>query len=178
MHFAEAPNRVPRRRAIRVLAGVIALALVAGCSQREVILQGQRYEIDTPLEQTVPGAEVPDNEQAAADQRSRAIRLPATVNHTAWTHAGGTPQHRIQHPSLRRPLTLAVATPIGAGNSKQHRITAVPVSADGRIFTMDSRATVAAHTLDGATIWSRNLAPSSDNPDCKRAKASASARQK
>ena len=30
---------------------------------------------------------------------------------------------------------------------------------------MDSRATVSAHTLDGTSIWSRNLAPPSDNPD-------------
>jgi outer membrane protein assembly factor BamB len=143
----------------------VAIALVAGCSKREVILDGQRHDINTPLEQTVPGAEVPADEQAAADQRSRAIRLPATVNHSSWTHAGGSPQHRIQHPALRRPLTLAVATPIGASNSKRHRITAVPVSADGRIFTMDSRATVSAHTLDGTTIWSRSLVPPSDDPD-------------
>ena len=165
VHCADPYSHCLRLRAPALLAAAILLVLLAGCNRRQAPLEGQRYSIDTPLEQTVPGAETPAEDQAAAAQRSRSIRLPATVNHSAWTHPGGTPQHRIQHPALRRPLTLAIATPIGAGNSKRHRITAVPVSADGRVFTMDSRATVSAHTLDGSTIWTRNLTPGGENPD-------------
>ncbi|MEL7212616.1 MAG: PQQ-binding-like beta-propeller repeat protein [Pseudomonadota bacterium] len=132
-----------------------ALALVAACGNREVILEGERLDLRAPLD--------PDEtvvEEVA--EISTDITLPAQVNHSAWTHRNGTPAHRIQHPALSRSLTSVWSTNIGSGDSRKHRITADPVVSAGRVFTLDSQATVSATSTAGERIWSRDLTPPTD----------------
>ncbi len=54
---------------------------------------------------------------------------------------------------------------IGAGDDARHRISADPVVAGGRVFTLDSRATVAAVSTAGQLLWTHDLTPASDNED-------------
>jgi outer membrane protein assembly factor BamB len=54
---------------------------------------------------------------------------------------------------------------IGAGDSRRNRITANPVVADGRVFTLDATALVSATSTSGQTLWTRDLTPSSDRSD-------------
>jgi len=54
------------------------------------------------------------------------------------------------------------SVPVGEGGSRRDRITADPVVADGRVFTLDSRSTVSAVGLNGAKLWSADLTPPRD----------------
>ena len=133
----------------RGLIVAAALAVLAAC-EREEILEGERLD---PRALTGAGLqEVPPN-------RVQPIALPAQVNHAAWTHRGGSPVHAITHPALRAPLERVWSAPIGTGDDRRFRITADPVVAGGRIFTLDARDTVTATGRDGATLWQASIRP-------------------
>jgi outer membrane protein assembly factor BamB len=160
---AERAARPVRRAA--ALALVAALGLAA-CSD-EVILPGQRFDVRTPLDETVPNDDgvIPALARDAPVDAPRAvpISLPAPVAHAAWTHRNGTPRHRIRHPALAATLTEAWSAPIGAGDSRRAAITADPVVAQGRVFTLDAAARAMAHSTAGAALWSRDLVPAADD---------------
>lgn len=135
------------------LFGLAALLVVASCGQKDFVLPGERLDIRAPFGQV---STTPEN-------KSQKIRLAKQVNHKSWTHRAGTPSHRLQHPLFSNAPTLIWAAAIGEGNDRKHRITADPVAASGRIFTIDSRALVSATSVTGETIWSRDLTPKTDN---------------
>ena len=135
-------------------AGILVLAaLPIACSTPEVILPGQREAI-----RSVPA-------DVAAGNRSVGISLPGTVNHAAWPQRAGSAQHRIQHPALSAQPQPVWAVDIGAGHGRRQRITAEPVVAEGRIYTLDSRALVVAHSTAGQPLWSRDLTPDNERAD-------------
>lgn len=128
---------------------VAAAALLAGCN-RERPLEGERLD---PRALSLAGViAVPEN-------RAPPLALPAAVNHAAWTHRGGSATHVIAHPQLAAEPALLWSAPIGQGEDRRFRITADPVVAEGRIFTLDARAIVTATGADGATLWQRDLRP-------------------
>ena len=134
------------------LAAVVALA---ACGNQDLVLPGERLDIREPFG-AVSG--IPEN-------RSAKINLSRQVNHSSWTHRAGNAGHNIQHPAFTNdPTQIWVAT-IGQGNGRKHRITADPVAASGRIFTVDSRSLVTATSAAGATLWSRDLTPANDKND-------------
>lgn len=135
-----------------MLAAIAATTLTA-CGQREIILTGDREElrgvetvIDLPSE-------------------TRAIRLAAQSNNASWTHRIGTPKYRVSHPALSATPTLAWSAVIGEGEKRRQRIATDPVVADGRIFTIDSTATLTATSTAGARLWSLDMTPSGDKPN-------------
>lgn len=133
------------------MLGVAALCLVAACTQNEVILPGEREPIRAEEASLAP-------ETAPAD----ALALPAVQRNASWLQGHGTPATRTDHPAFgSAPRTLWTA-PIGKGDTRKLRITADPVIADGRIFTLDSEALVSATSTAGKTLWTRNLAPARD----------------
>ena len=137
-------------------AAAIAALVLAACGEQEVILPGERLDLrDGTPAQTV---------QEAVD-RAVPLSLPAASVNADWTHRNGNPAHALSHPALNRGLQPVWSVSIGAGNGRKHRITADPVVANGRIFTMDSRALVSAFTTSGAVLWSTDLTPASDRSD-------------
>jgi outer membrane protein assembly factor BamB len=140
-------------RAGGIIGAALGLSLLVACSDNEVILQGQRYDIRDGF----AGAPKVEVNQALP------IRLaPATLN-TDWTHRGGGPAHRISHPSVGETLALQFAVSIGEGNDKGARITADPVVSGGVIYTVDAYARVTAVSVTGETLWTHDLAPRTDN---------------
>ena len=149
----------------RIFAGAAIAALVAGCGQKEEILPGKRLDLRTPLDQAATAEDTNADSAVVQDgpvNRAVPIKLPAPVNHAQWTHRYGTPEHRITHPALAASLSHVWNVSIGAGDSRKYRITADPVVAAGRVFTLDAQATVMAHSTSGAKIWSRDITPVTD----------------
>jgi outer membrane protein assembly factor BamB len=109
--------------------------------------------------------DVVGNEKNAIVNQSAPIALPTPSANAAWTHRNGNASHFLAHPALDRSLQLAWSTPIGEGNERKHRITADPVVEGGRIYTMDSRSLVTAHSTSGGTLWTRDITPASENKD-------------
>lgn len=142
-------------RSVLVLA---ALGVLGACSKAEVVLPGERVALRAALN----GPVAPASDAATVSQN---IRLPAQVNHSAWPQAFGGPTHKITHPALGNSLTRAWSAPIGSGNDRKHRITADPVAANGRIYTLDARSTVTATATSGARLWQVDLTPLGENTD-------------
>ena len=139
----------------RAIAATALLIFSAACA-REEILEGERLGL-----RALDG--VPD---AVVDTGTPPpFTAPATQRLSQWTHRAGNPEHRVAHAAFSTAPSLAWTVPIGAGDSRKHRITADPVVAGGRIFTMDSRSTVTAVSTNGQVIWSRDLTPASDRED-------------
>ena len=134
---------------VRNSAGLLAiLAFLVSCSDREVLLTGERIPVyDAPEPVT----------------RALTFAAPAMTNNSDWTHRNGSASHRLQHPALGSELSLSWSVDIGSGNGRKHLISADPVVADGRVFTMDALSTVVATSSAGERLWSAETAPSFDN---------------
>lgn len=138
------------------LAALVGVTALAGCGKDELILPGAREELRAVLQaesevEAVQGAEI--------ENRTLPLNMAAQTNNANWLQRSGTPNTRTAHPALGRSLAPLWSVSIGAGESRRARITADPVVADGRIFTLDSAATVSATSTSGAAIWSRDLVP-------------------
>lgn len=141
------------------------LAVLGACGQREAVLEGQRFDVRTPLIETLPNEDgvIPALQPREAAAEVPGLALPDARNHKSWTHRGGTARHAIRHPRLSASPSPIWSADIGAGAGRTFRVTADPVVASGRIFTLDAKARVMAHDVDrGTPIWSADLTPASD----------------
>lgn len=142
------------------VVGLSALCLLMACEKKEALLQGEREDIREVLssdagqsalsEQTVTG-DIPP------------LSLPATRANSNWTQSISNATTRTAHPALGAAPQLIWSANIGSGDGKKSRITADPVVADGRIFTLDAQAQVTAVSTAGKVLWTRDLTPVNDN---------------
>ena len=136
----------------RVLLGAITLAVLAGCSEREVILPGKREPVTAAVSAETPAAEA---EADALANAARDISLPPQEANANAAQSFGTPAFRTDHPQLNQTLTPIWSVNIGEGDSRKHRIVADPVVSDGRVFTLDAETTVSAVSTSGQLLWQR-----------------------
>ena len=88
------------------------------------------------------------------DAGSRAVTLPQPVANVDWPQAGGDPSHAVGHLQAGDQLTERWRANIGSGGGYRDKITATPVVAGGRVFTMDSDAVVTAFDArSGRRVW-------------------------
>jgi len=129
-----------------------SLLLLSACTEPEVILPGPREDIRADLAEPMaePAPEAP------------AFSAPGTTANSAWTHRIGTAAYRTDNAALGASPQLAWSSGIGKGDSRKLRITADPVVADGRVYTLDAQAQVTATSAAGATLWTRDLTPRRD----------------
>lgn len=146
-------NKGARVLRTQTAAALILAGLVTACGEPDIILPGERSDIrGGPLD------------AVAFVNEARPISLAAAVANADWTHRNGGPTHAIAHPALGTALAPLFTNNIGSGDSRRLRITADPVVAGGRIFTLDSQSQVVATSLAGETLWSRSVIPATDNP--------------
>lgn len=135
-------------------ASLLMGAVLVACGNQERILEGERLDLRAPI--------LADVEEAAVEEtqtRVDKLSLASPSTNAEWTHRNGSAQHLIKHPTLGRSLIKIWTANIGTGNSKKHVITASPIVAGGRVFTMDANAGVRAFTTAGAPVWSVDLTP-------------------
>jgi len=78
---------------------------------------------------------------------------------------GGRLLQQHQPGELAGPFEKALGgADIGEGDGRRVRITADPVVAGDRVFTLDAISTVTATSTGGATLWSADLTPPTDRP--------------
>lgn len=159
MTLKSKPKLAILQRSKFLIGAAVGVALLAGCAEKEDILVGERQEIRSILTNPL----LAEPEQGVIAQNTPApISLPRTSSNASWAQSPGSPQYRTTHPAMRSPVQLQWSAKIGAGDSRKSRITANPVVAQGRVFTLDSGAQVTATSTSGATLWTRDLTPSSD----------------
>ncbi len=104
---------------IRGVIAVLGLAVVAGCGDRQIILEGERLDVRTG---TSLGAAL-DTTDVAADT---GFAIPPQTAMASWTHTSGTPTHNIGNIAFTTAPQRVWSTNIGQGNNRKHRITSEP----------------------------------------------------
>lgn len=154
--------------ASRPLARLLAAAcLAAGLNACSTIRDLNPFDggDDAPTARATEGRRIPvvalDQELKPADAlRGATFQLPPAVINTAWPQPGGSPENALDHVQAAPALAIAWRRDVGEGAARGRQVTASPVAAGGRVFTMDALATVSAHDgASGAPIWRVNLAP-------------------
>ena len=150
------------RATIRV-QGALAALFLASCAP-DVILQGERFGVRTPLDASVPSeaSPVPVDGASAPANQSVAISLPGAQSLASWPNRGGSVRHDSPHGAFSAAPALVFAVTIGSGNSRMNRVAAAPVVDGGRVFAMDAATTLSAVSTAGQLLWQTSLAPEFD----------------
>ncbi|MCV6597354.1 MAG: PQQ-like beta-propeller repeat protein [Mangrovicoccus sp.] len=168
----------PARTRLSLVGLALSAALLAGCTEPELVLDGDRFDPrDTAAASAAaaaaaeagkpptPGQEQPSKIPAREYQvlgEARGISLPAARANSDWTHRHGTASHAITHPALGSNLKQIWQRSVGKAGVRRVRITADPVISGGRIFTLDAVGEVRAHSTGGDLLWSANLVPGNE----------------
>ncbi len=148
------------------VASAFAMLSLTGCSGGmpslpDVAALNPFAEKQTPL----PGKRVPvmlsegstgSIELASAD---RPIALPPPRQNDTWSFPGGAATNAPGHLALPATIRTAWSADIGQGSSKYGRLTASPIVAEGRVFTLDAAGRVTALSNSGSVAWRTSLVP-------------------
>lgn len=145
-------------------AAVVLAAGVGGCSdgpslprlgdlnpfaEKQVPLPGKRVPV--ALAEDKAGVEL-----ASAD---RSVTLPPPRQNDAWSQPGGGANNAPGHLVLGSAVRTAWSADAGKGSSSYGRLTASPIVADGRIYTLDAEGKVSAFSSSGSSAWRVSLTP-------------------
>ena len=146
--------------AVKRISGiaVLGVALALSACEKDVHLEGERLDPRALIE----GASAPSEAQQHAP---RAISLPRAVGNVDWPQRAGGASHGLVNAAIGAGQTRIWSAPVGQGQSARYRIAASPVAAGGRIFALDSRASLTATATNGATLWKTDIASPGDRED-------------
>ena len=141
------------KRSIVIL--LVASLAVSGCG----IFRGGDKKPKTPvLGERLPVLTYEAKVEADPDLAELTVTLPPAVANDSWTQPGGSAAKSLGHVQLGASLTRAWNVSIGEGSSTGSRLASGPVVADGRVYTIDTTATVRAFDMrTGAPVWSSRI---------------------
>ena len=145
----------PTRRA--ALLGALAAPL-AGCQMYDDMFGIKKKPLPGERQTVLAGS------RALADgSAAQRVAVPAPTDVAEWPQPGGTAAHEGGHPALPGSFSRAWSAGIGSSSGYRRRITAQPVVAGGRVFTMDSDGMVSAFDAgSGRYLWSVETEPPND----------------
>jgi outer membrane protein assembly factor BamB len=124
----------------RRTAVLLPLGLLGGCS-----LWDHWFGTTKP---PLPGTRIDvmpfNNGLQMGSAAPRRVTLPPPAMNAAWPQAGGVASHDMEHLALGARLADAWTARIGTGGNYRRKLTAQPVIAGGRVFTMDADGVVSA----------------------------------
>lgn len=153
-------------RFAHVTAALIAAVALSGCSEsmpelpklgdlnpfkeKQIPLPGRRISL-SQSDAKVPG-ELADG--------SVPINLPPVRANESWSQPGGDANNAPGHLALANSIKQTWSVDAGKGSSNKGRVTASPVVADGRVYTLDADGLVSAFSANGGgSVWKATLAP-------------------
>jgi outer membrane protein assembly factor BamB len=142
---------------------------VAGCGGSS--LDSLSKTLSNPFakkEQPLPGeriAVITDATLVDVDpaEAARPIQLPPPQANASWSEPGGSPGNNLGHLVLNDQLRKVWAADAGTGSSSSGRLSAIPLVADGKVFTLDAAGTVSAFSsASGGKLWSASVTPENE----------------
>ena len=121
--------------------------------KKEEILPGERVAVIT------------DPNMVAIDpaEAGRQVQLPQAQTNASWSQPGGTPSNNLGHLALSEEVRKVWSADAGTGSSSSGRLSAVPLVADGKVFTLDAGGTVSAFSsASGGRLWTANVTPGNE----------------
>ncbi len=153
-----------KRTGVSILA-IAAVLLVAGCAEGPTLPKVSDLNPFKEKQQPLPGKRIPimqaaekvPGELASGD---RPVILPAPRTNEDWSQPGGqannAPGHLVLAGAMRQTWTASA----GEGSSAAGRLTASPIVAEGRVYTIDAVGTVRAFSASGGSaLWAMSLVP-------------------
>ena len=135
-----------------IALALVSIIVLAGCSDREVILPGKRE----PILKLEPSA----TKGAGTLSAPKAFAMPRQKNNVAWPQGHASPSTQVVHAALSAAPKPLWTLSVGTGDRARNRITADPIVAEGIVFTLDSLSVLTATSTSGSRLWSRDLTPS------------------
>jgi outer membrane protein assembly factor BamB len=145
-------------RGIQMGMFAAAAILLAGCNTIDDVLGSKE---PPPL----PGSRIPvllsgDALQPDPGISDLAVLLPKPLVNESWPQQGGFANHAMHHLALGEVPRRLWSADAGSGADDDAPILSGPVTGDGRVYTMDADAVVAAHsTSEGRLIWRSDIEP-------------------
>lgn len=94
------------------------------------------------------------NDRLAAPDEAEPVLLPRSYVNAAWPQSDGFPTHAMQHTRASGALNRLWRADIGSGSSRDRRVRARPVIAEGVVYAMDAEGRISARSLEtGAESW-------------------------
>lgn len=155
-----------RGRVSRLLQTALVLAMVAclgGCSGLSSI-KNPFKKAPPPL----PGVRIPalvDQDATAVDKSAagKPVVLPAPVANSSWTQPGGNPANSLGNLAFGGAASQLWSASAGTGSSWRGRLSAIPLVADGKVFTLDAAGDISAFSADGgAKLWATSVTPENE----------------
>lgn len=154
--------------AARAIALAVCCALLASCTSFEAVQRKLGIDTDDTI---LPGrreAVITSGAETSADPElsSQPVVVPAAYTNADWSQPGGVASNALQHVALSPKPQRVWAVNAGVGSSSQGRLTASPIVANGRIFVLDTQATLRAfNASSGKTLWTKTLSPNAEEED-------------
>ncbi|HFB2048263.1 MAG: PQQ-binding-like beta-propeller repeat protein [Hyphomicrobiaceae bacterium] len=151
---------------VRFISSALVPTALLGCS---IGLSGlnsfDTWTTETDLELNKSRTSIVQKKKVANGELSSSpVILPKMFRNVSWSQPGGTPNNAPGHLHLSSEVDKIWSASIGSGSSSSGRLTASPLVAGGRIYTLDSRANVRVFSaLSGDRLWDANLTPDSEN---------------
>ncbi len=92
------------------------------------------------------------------------MTLPAPAVNSDWSQSGGNASKSMGHVALPASIARAWQVSIGSGTSLAARLAAAPIVGNGRVYTIDTTATVRAFDArTGTGVWSTQFGTEKGN---------------
>ena len=157
-----------RQRGIAIsLAACMSAAALAGCSDGPSLPRLNDLNPFAEKAVPLPGKRIPVGlaeskvgvETGSVD---RTVALPAPRANEAWSQPGGGANNAPGHLALGGAVRTAWTADAGTGSSSYGRLTASPIVAEGKVFTLDTEGRVTAFSSSGASAWRASVAPTGE----------------
>jgi outer membrane protein assembly factor BamB len=157
----------------RCLLGILLsgglLASLAGCAGDSLSSLGKK--LSNPFakkEVPLPGERIavitdPTTAELNSAAPPKAVQIPPEQANASWSQPGGSPANNLGHLALNGEVRKVWSADAGTGSSSRGRLSAVPLVADGKVFTLDAGGNVSAFSAaSGGRIWSRSVTPENE----------------
>lgn len=122
-------------------------------AKKEEILPGERIAVITD-----PGAN-----DLTPSGPPKPVSLPPPRTNDSWTEPGGAPSNNLGHLVLNEQVQKVWSADAGTGSSWRGRLSAMPLVANGYVYTLDAAGTVSAfQASSGARAWSVSVTPENE----------------
>jgi outer membrane protein assembly factor BamB len=149
------------------LSGAFAVSL-AGCGTSLDSLQSTLKNPFAPKEKPLAGERIavitdPTISDVDPAEAGRPVQLPPAQANASWSQPGGSPSNNLGHLALSEQVRKVWAADAGTGSSSSGRLSAVPLVADGKVFTLDAGGRVSAFSsASGAKLWTASVTPDNE----------------
>jgi len=162
-----APRTSLKTKPVLALAGLVAAAaILSACSGAGDLFADAKYDNTVLPGQRISVARADNKITADPDVQAVPVVVPSPVANYEWRQPGGVPSNAPQHLALSPRPRNVWRVSSGEGSSSQGRLTASPIIVGGRIYVIDTEATVHAHNAqNGKKLWSRALTPKDEEAE-------------